>query len=143
MPPMKIQPLDSQAYDESLIRNTDTAKPVLKSRLKRLFDRQFPSVLRNNNSSAPVAEFEPSSMCLAKMVQNFLEETQDSKSSAAAKCGRNRCNCFNGNITDSSDDEFDVSGGFNDSSTTPSPGDSLDILKVSSSSNYFDFFIFL
>lgn len=124
---MKIQPLDSQAYNESLIRNTDAAKPVLKSRLKRLFDRQFPSVLRNN-SSAAAAEFEPSSVCLAKMVQNFIEESQDSKS--AAKCGRNRCNCFNGNIIDSSDDEFDVSSGFNESSASPSAVDSLEMLKV-------------
>lgn len=123
---MKIQPLDSQAYNESLIRNTDAAKPVLKSRLKRLFDRQFPSVLRNN-SSAAAAEFEPSSVCLAKMVQNFIEESQDSKS--AAKCGRNRCNCFNGNIIDSSDDEFDVSSGFNESSASPSAVDSLEMLK--------------
>ncbi|KAI8566339.1 hypothetical protein RHMOL_Rhmol02G0033200 [Rhododendron molle] len=128
MPPMKIQPLDSQAYNESLIRNTDAAKPVLKSRLKRLFDRQFPSVLRNSSSAAAAAaEFEPSSVCLAKMVQNFIEESQDSKS--AAKCGRNRCNCFNGNINDISDDEFDVSGGFNESSTSPSAVDSLEMLK--------------
>ncbi|XP_058202239.1 uncharacterized protein LOC131316808 [Rhododendron vialii] len=127
MPPMKIQPLDSQAYNESLIRNTDAAKPVLKSRLKRLFDRQFPSVLRNNSSAATAAEFEPSSVCLAKMVQNFIEESQDSKS--AAKCGRNRCNCFNGNINDSSDDEFDVSSGFNESGTSPSAVDSLEMLK--------------
>ncbi|PSS01412.1 Guanylate kinase [Actinidia chinensis var. chinensis] len=134
--PMRIQPLDSQAYRES-IRN-DLAKPVLKSRLKRLFDRQLPSVLRISSAEKTPAgdppygkdggsEFEPSSVCLAKMVQNFIEETNEKPS--AAKCGRNRCNCFNGNINDSSDDEFDVSSGFGETIPTASYGDSLDFLK--------------
>lgn len=136
MPPMKIQPLDSQTYQESLIRNNnESTKPVLKSRLKRLFDRQFPSVLRISSAveKPPTggdgggAEFEPSSVCLAKMVQNFIEESNDKQS--AAKCGRNRCNCFNGNNNDSSDDEFDVSSGFGDSIAITSTGDSLDMLK--------------
>ncbi|XP_028099095.1 uncharacterized protein LOC114298686 [Camellia sinensis] len=136
MPPMKIQPLDSQAFRES-IRN-DSAKPVLKSRLKRLFDRQFPSVLRISSAEKPPvgepqygedvggAEFEPNSVCLAKMVQNFIEETNEKQSSA--KCGRNRCNCFNGN-NDSSDDEFDISSGFGDSIPPASSADSFDNLK--------------
>ncbi|KAI4304026.1 hypothetical protein MLD38_039591 [Melastoma candidum] len=130
MPP-KIQPID---IDAMLLGSpvqpprTDSAKPVLKSRLKRLFDRQFPSVLRNSGGSnvslerqtavdAPfgkdglaAGDFEPSSVCLAKMVQNFIEETNERQ--AAAKCGRNRCNCFNGNNNDSSDDEFDIFDGF-------------------------------
>ncbi|CAL5337584.1 unnamed protein product [Camellia sinensis] len=133
---MKIQPLDSQAFRES-IRN-DSAKPVLKSRLKRLFDRQFPSVLRISSAEKPPvgepqygedgggAEFEPNSVCLAKMVQNFIEETNEKQSSA--KCGRNRCNCFNGN-NDSSDDEFDISSGFGDSIPPASSADSFDNLK--------------
>ncbi|KAF5951395.1 hypothetical protein HYC85_009339 [Camellia sinensis] len=136
MPPMKIQPLDSQAFRES-IRN-DSAKPVLKSRLKRLFDRQFPSVLRISSAEKPPigepqygedgggVEFEPNSVCLAKMVQNFIEETNEKQSSA--KCGRNRCNCFNGN-NDSSDDEFDISSGFGDSIPPASSADSFDNLK--------------
>ena len=73
-------------------------KPMAKSRLKRFFSFQFPSVLRNSiaasekvmdkephfqkdgfNGSVVVAlvlavEFEPSSMCLDSMVQNFIEE---------------------------------------------------------------------
>jgi uncharacterized protein (TIGR01615 family) len=61
------------------------------------------------------------------MVQNFIEESNDKQS--AAKCGRNRCNCFNGNNNDSSDDEFDVSSGFGDSIAITSTGDSLDMLK--------------
>ncbi|XP_057506065.1 uncharacterized protein LOC130789352 [Actinidia eriantha] len=134
--PTRIQPLDSQAYRES-IRN-DSAKPVLKSRLKRLFDRQFTSVLRISSAEKPPgvdppygkdggAEFEPSSVCLDKMVQNFIEETNEKPS--AAKYGRNRCNCFNGNNNDSSDDEFDVSSGFGETISTASFGDSLDFLK--------------
>ncbi|CAL5413414.1 unnamed protein product [Camellia sinensis] len=134
---MRIQPLDSEAFGES-IRN-ESVKPVLKSRLKRLFDRQFPSVLKISSTEKPAAgepqydkdggtEFEPSSVCLAKMVQNFIEETNEKQS--AVKCGRNRCNCFNGNSNDSSDDEFDISSGFGDSIPTSWSGDSVDILKT-------------
>ncbi|KAD6453086.1 hypothetical protein E3N88_07791 [Mikania micrantha] len=120
---MKIQPIDNQNYEEPVNCETPaTVKPMLKSRLKRLFDRQFPSVLKNNSEATNVtgdvkdAEFEPSSVCLAKMVQNFIEDAAPEK----PKCGRNRCNCFNGNINDVSDDEFDLSavGFFGDSSET-------------------------
>lgn len=139
---MKIQPIDSPTYRESI--QNDTAKPVVKSRLKRFFDRPFPSVLRISSATekpnavgagselpygkdGPVTEFEPSSVCLAKMVQNFIEENNEKPS--AAKCGRNRCNCFNGNSNDSSDDEFDFSTSFGDSATNSSFGDSSDALK--------------
>ncbi|KAK4357100.1 hypothetical protein RND71_022710 [Anisodus tanguticus] len=141
MPPMKIQPIESPTYRESSSIQNDTAKPVVKSRLKRFFDRPFPSVLRISSATekpnaagagsellygkdvAAVTEFEPSSVCLAKMVQNFIEENNEKPSTA--KCGRNRCNCFNGNNNDSSDDEFD----FGDSVTNSSFGDSSDALK--------------
>ncbi|XP_076933300.1 uncharacterized protein LOC143599160 [Bidens hawaiensis] len=115
---MKIQPIDNTSYEESV--NLESVKPVVKSRFKRLFDRQFPSVLKNNSEKANVGgeakdvEFEPSSVCLAKMVQNFIEDAPEKP-----KCGRNRCNCFNGNgFNDISDDEFDHSaaGFFGDSS---------------------------
>lgn len=135
---MKIQPIDSTTYRESI--QNDIAKPVVKSRLKRFFDRPFPSVLRissaiekpnaagagndlPNGKDGAVTEFEPSSVCLAKMVQNFIEENNEKPS--AAKCGRNRCNCFNGSNNDSSDDEFD----FADSVTNSSFGDSSEALK--------------
>ncbi|KAL3506010.1 hypothetical protein ACH5RR_031392 [Cinchona calisaya] len=158
--PMKIQPIDSEQAN----REPSKPPPVFKSRLKRLFDRPFNSVLRISSSSAAAAstekaapfsgevkdliviapaapagmpEFEPSSVCLDNMVQNFIEENNTStfeKQQAPQKCGRNRCNCFNGNSNDSSDDEeFDF--GFGDflSSTTNTPhssfGDSLDSLK--------------
>ncbi|KAL8263545.1 hypothetical protein R6Q59_021675 [Mikania micrantha] len=120
---MKIQPIDNQLYEESLnCESPATVKPVLKSRLKKLFDRQFTSVLKNNSEKVNGTiefrdgEFEPSSVCLAKMVQNFMEDVAPEK----PKCGRNRCNCFNGNINDVSDDEFDHSaaGFFGDSTET-------------------------
>ncbi|KAK6940753.1 Protein of unknown function PDDEXK-like [Dillenia turbinata] len=110
--PMKIQPIDEGlAIDEPV-------KPVLKSRLRRLFERQFNSGLRisagdkfsgeehqNQNTDATGAsEFEPSTMYLAKMVQNFMEDGNEKQ-----KCGKNRCNCFNGNCSDMSEDEFEVS----------------------------------
>ncbi|XP_057959216.1 uncharacterized protein LOC131151812 [Malania oleifera] len=131
--PMKIQPIDS--YTES-IRN-ESGKPVSKSRLKRLFDRRFTSVLRTSSADKPGAgepqynkeggsEFEPSSVCLDKMVQNFIEDNNEKPS--AVKCGRNRCNCFNGNSS-SSDDEFDVLGAFGESLPTASSSDATEMLK--------------
>ncbi|KAL3507775.1 hypothetical protein ACH5RR_033157 [Cinchona calisaya] len=158
--PMKIQPVDSdQAY-----REPSKPPPVLKSRLKRLFDRPFNSVLKISSTSiekpalfsgevkeiAPppppavgaLPEFEPSSVCLDRMVQNFIEENTFEKHQpplqAAQKFGKNnKCNCFNGggNSSDSSDDEFDF-GSFGDSSfpnnnsiSSASFGDSIDSLK--------------
>lgn len=74
-------------------------------------------------------EFEPSSVCLDKMVENFIEESNEKQ----AKCGINRCNCFNGNCNDSSDDEFDFSGGTGDGPA----GDACEILKVTIYSSLF------
>ncbi|XP_004296601.1 PREDICTED: uncharacterized protein LOC101304761 [Fragaria vesca subsp. vesca] len=138
--PMKIQPID---IDSETLRIDTAAKPVMKSRLRRLFDRQFPSVLKISSTEKPpagsdfnkdvgggaiaaAAEFEPTSVCLAKMVQNFIEETNEKQH--PTKCGRNRCNCFHGNNNDSSDDELDFFGG---ESTTGGSfgGDASDILK--------------
>ncbi|XP_022849762.1 uncharacterized protein LOC111371819 [Olea europaea var. sylvestris] len=135
--PMRIQPIDSQEYRESSIRNDAVKPPVFKSRLKRLFDRPFrissaekltASGEKDGEAAAP--DFEPSSVCLDKMVQNFIEDTHEKQSAAASavavKCGRNRCNCFNGNINDSSDDEFDS---FFDSTPNSSFNDPSETLK--------------
>ncbi|XP_057783321.1 uncharacterized protein LOC131001110 [Salvia miltiorrhiza] len=128
--PMRILPIDA-------IRQDVVKPPVLKSRLKRLFDRPFNSVLRNSSADKQAAggekdggvapEFEPSSVCLDKMVQNFIEDNSEKQSfTSAVKCGRHRCNCFNGKSNDSSDDEFDF---FSDSlavnSSFTDPCDSL------------------
>lgn len=143
---MKIQPIDFNTPEETM--RIDSVKPMAKSRLKRFFDFQFPSVLRNSTAApekvvaeephfqkdgfigsavvAPVvaAEFEPSSVCLDSMVQNFIEENNNNnnnnneKQSGAVRCGRNRCNCFNRNCIDSSsEDEWDSFGDSNYSST--------------------------
>lgn len=128
--PMKVQPIDSSTYRESI--KNDAVKPLLKSRLKRFFDRPFPSVLRISSAAekpgatgaandGPAAEFEPNSVSLDNLVQNFIEENNDKPS--AARFGR-KCNCFNGN-NDSSDDDFDFDSVTNSSSF----GDSSDILK--------------
>ncbi|PIN12843.1 hypothetical protein CDL12_14543 [Handroanthus impetiginosus] len=114
--PMKIQPVNFNEPQEPQPKCESPAKPVLKSRFKRLFERPFSSVLKisapdklagtteppNNGNKDGLEEFEPSSVCLAKMVQNFIE---DSNEKQQQRCGRNRCNCFNGNSTDTSDDE--------------------------------------
>ncbi|KAJ0232710.1 Uncharacterized protein HA466_0289410 [Hirschfeldia incana] len=115
---MKIQPTETD-----FPASRDSARPVLKSRLKRLLDRPFTNVLRSSSSDKPlieaqqhgrerdgavvVSEFEPSSVVLAKMVLSYMEESNEKQ---VAKNGRNRCNCFNGNNDDSSDDEFDMFG---------------------------------
>ncbi|KAG6393107.1 hypothetical protein SASPL_147338 [Salvia splendens] len=126
---MRIQPIDA-------IRRDVVKPPVLKSRLKRLFDRPFNSVLRNSSvdkqtaggekDSSTAPEFEPSSVCLDKMVQNFIEDNNEKQSSASAvKCGRHCCNCFNGKSNDSSDDDSDLfsdSLAANSSSTDPCDG---------------------
>lgn len=142
MPPMKIQPVDVDVHKLREPVQTESSKPVLKSRLRRLFDKQFPSVLRtstaektnavevqHNSSKDGGADFDPSSVCLAKMVQSFMEDSND-KQPSAARNGRNRCNCFNGNGNDTSDDEFDVFGGFGETLTSGSSGgDVTDVLK--------------
>lgn len=133
--PMKIQPIDIDSHTPRETIRADSGKPVLKSRLKRLFDRQFHGVLKNSSTEKPESqyskdggvEFEPSSVCLAKMVQNFIEESNEKQTTV--KCGRNRCNCFNGNGNDSSDDEFDGYGGFGEPIVTASSGDASDLLK--------------
>ncbi|KAE8731552.1 ADP-ribosylation factor-like protein 5-like isoform 1 [Hibiscus syriacus] len=126
---MKVQPIDigSGAEKETAPARAEPVKPAHKSLLKRIFDRPFPSVLRTSaadklsigenqfSNKDGATEFEPSSICLDKMVQNFIEDSHYDKQPPTpppppAKYGRNRCNCFNGNSNDSSDDEFDAFG---------------------------------
>lgn len=153
---MKIQPIDIDPPTGRVAIRADPGKPVLKSRLRKLFDRPFPNVLKNSTAEKPIApgeaaqfiinkdglsEFEPSSICLAKMVQSFIEESNEKQLSVATavKNGRNRCNCFNGNNNDSSDDESDdFGGGFGETVAIGSSGaDVYDLLKVNAASNFF------
>ncbi|KAA8550810.1 hypothetical protein F0562_002494 [Nyssa sinensis] len=134
---MKIQPIDFNTPEGST--RFEPVKPVVKSRLKRLFERQFPSVLRisaaektvgveepqsNNDGSG---EFEPTSVCLAKMVENFIEESNE-KQSTMTSCGKHRCNCFDGNSDDSSEHEFDSCNCFGDTNLNSS-GEACEILR--------------
>ncbi|GMI76105.1 hypothetical protein HRI_001279800 [Hibiscus trionum] len=139
--PMKIQPIDFNTLEEVAPTRLETVKPVMKSRFKRLFERQFPNVLRNSATEKVAAaateelpfnkeyaaEFEPSSVCLAKMVQNFIEENNEKQQSGAVRCSRNRCNCFNRNCCEGSGDEMDGIG-FGDPNLTFS-GETSEILK--------------
>ncbi|KAK8635850.1 hypothetical protein V6N13_004565 [Hibiscus sabdariffa] len=139
---MKIQPIDFNTLEEVAPPRPDTVKqPAVKSRFKRL----FPSVLRNSStekigavaaagttdelpfSKECATEFEPSSVCLANMVQNFIEENNEKQQSCAVRCSRNRCNSFsNRSCSDSSDDETD---GFLSDSNLTSSAEASEILK--------------
>ncbi|XP_047316057.1 uncharacterized protein LOC124919770 isoform X2 [Impatiens glandulifera] len=113
---MKIQPVDInfKPVDDSF-QNESVSKPVVKSRLRRLFERQFPArypaaetqVLVKNGSG----EFDPSSVCLAKMVQNFIEYGSDKMETQTHKCKSKSCNRFNmnNNCSDSSEEDMDSS----------------------------------
>ncbi|EHA8592027.1 hypothetical protein COCNU_contig69204476G000010 [Cocos nucifera] len=101
---MKIQPIDAKD-----ILRSERVKPVAKSRLKRLFERQFqfPAVRRISSAeklAAAAGDPEPSSLCLDNMVESFMEDNNSEKPS---RCGRHRCNCFHGNCDDSSDVDTD------------------------------------
>lgn len=123
--PMKIQPVDS---DVDVEVKPVAAAPKPQSLLKRLFEKQFPglrstttaattvSVVPRSRTVVPIGieslkdvkekgvnDFEPSSICLVKMVQNFLEESSEKSS----RCGHRRCHCFNGNCDESSSSDDD------------------------------------
>ncbi|KAK3015303.1 hypothetical protein RJ639_006941 [Escallonia herrerae] len=93
------------------------------------FNFQFLSVLKTSapekgtggkelqsqcNKDGGLDEFEPSSVCLEKMVENFMEESND-KPSVIGRCDCHHCNCFNGNCNESSDDEMDSFSCFGES----------------------------
>lgn len=134
--PTKVQPVDLKG---SFARNDQGKTAGGKSRLKRLFERQFQSVLRISSSEklagagegkgsdrdeCAVGDPEPNSVCL---VFSFMEDSNEkSSASAAARCGRSRCICFNGNCDDSTDDEF---GSDSPPIAAGCPGDGIEILK--------------
>ncbi|KAK9684856.1 hypothetical protein RND81_10G237300 [Saponaria officinalis] len=96
---MKIQPINAVEVEPNSSAAAVVVKPVVKSRLKRLFRI---SAAEKEETPPSTEMFEPSSVCLAKMVQNFIEENNDKHHS------RNRCNCFNANGSDGSDGETDA-----------------------------------
>ena len=54
---MKIQPIDFNTPKETMRINS--MKLMVKSRLKRFFDFQFPNVLRNSTAAPEVMDKEP------------------------------------------------------------------------------------
>ncbi|XLT73561.1 hypothetical protein HN873_029987 [Arachis hypogaea] len=96
---------------------------MAKWRLKHFFEHQFPCVLRSS-TAVPVekiidndvhfdkdvagADLESNCVCLARMVQNFMEDNHDNKHPVFVKCF---CNRFNDNCEDNSDIKSDVAFG--------------------------------
>uniref|UniRef100_A0A7N0SY67 Uncharacterized protein n=1 Tax=Kalanchoe fedtschenkoi TaxID=63787 RepID=A0A7N0SY67_KALFE len=136
---LKVQPIETDVPEE-FDRAEPLKPPTTRSRLVRL----IPSVLLRTSSAEKVCaneelqlvrdgsgEFEPSSVCLAKMVQNFMEESGNNHGEKTqpipVRCGRKHCNCFNN--VDSSDDEPDCFGGCFGDSNPSSAVDACDILK--------------
>ncbi|XP_073005180.1 uncharacterized protein [Typha latifolia] len=121
---VKIQPMESKSTARG-----DPARHAGRSRLKRLFERPFPSVLRISSAERIAGggekekdegkvEVEPSTVCLDRMILSYIEESNE-------KPLRSRCNCFNGNYDDSSSDELD----FDALSSVASSVDVLETLK--------------
>lgn len=122
---MKIQPID----DRLTIKNDQLKPAAAKSRLKRLFERQFTKLAfadgkeKDKDDVDGGGELESSSVCLDKLVISFMEDSNDKP----AKCSRSRCNCFHGNCDDdSSGDEF---AGDELPITAAGSGDALEMLK--------------
>ena len=112
---MKIQPIDGEKADFDV-----PVKPVVKSRLKRLFRISVPEKDDPPPTAVAAEVFEPSSVCLAKMVTNFIEENNNERVHNPSR--NNRCNCFNGNGSDGSDGDGD----------SVTAADVSDLLKVCS-----------
>ncbi|KAI3668095.1 hypothetical protein L6452_43170 [Arctium lappa] len=136
---MKIQPIDSTSLEYF-----EYEKTVPKSRLRRLFDLSIflrGSAVEDRFVSGGLEcdengldEIEPTSVCLDKMVENFLEESNEKQS--AIKCGRHHhchCRCFDGNnhgTSESSEDEFDSFSCFGNSiNSHDSSMDACSLLK--------------
>lgn len=114
---VKIRPVDFDPRHEPA--RDEPVKAVAKSRFKRIFEKQFMRVTspekvvgneeQNSSKKDGYDDFEPGSVCLARMVRNFMEESPEKQG-----CGRSWCNCANGECRDSSDDEFDSCSCFGD-----------------------------
>ncbi|EOA25336.1 hypothetical protein CARUB_v10018656mg [Capsella rubella] len=107
--PINVNGVAKEEKQAAVMRQTP------RSRLKRLFERQFSlksfsrvdSPLRRGHSE----EFEPSSVCLRKMVERYIEDPDSEKQSRCVTVCRNHCNCFSGSGTDSSDEDEESSSG--------------------------------
>ncbi|GAA0175357.1 hypothetical protein LIER_41902 [Lithospermum erythrorhizon] len=117
---VKITPVEFNASGEPA-RYEMLVKTATRFGFKRLFERQFnkapwlEKVAGNQEQCGSVKKdglegFEPSSVCLSNMVQNFMEDSNEKQ-----MCGRNGCKCVAGKYVDSSDDEFDSCSCFGES----------------------------
>lgn len=102
----KIQPIvgDGAAKEPSV-------RQIPKSRLRQLFERQFSlkslSIGEQSLSKGDLEEFDPSSVCLRKMVRDYLEDPDSGEKHCR---GRNGCNnCFSGSGSDSSEEDEESS----------------------------------
>lgn len=123
---MKVQPIDEESAVVATVKN-DPVKGPARWRLKRLFERQFPKLVGagDGRDKEKDGDLEPSSVCLDKLVVNFMEDSNEKPAAAAG--GRTRCNCFNGICDDSSDDEF---AGDAPPIAATVIGDALEVMKV-------------
>jgi hypothetical protein len=124
----KIQPMDSRSS-----ARIDLMRPR-PSRFRRLF------VPRTTVTVAPTrVDIErdsddtggggaradvDSSVFLDRMVLSFMEDNAEMN-----KPLRSRCNCFNGNYDESSDEEIDLQYG-DITAVAPSSGDAMELIKV-------------
>lgn len=116
--PMKVQPIDCKGELAFLL-----AKPVAKSRLKRLFERQF---LRSSSAEKAVCSGEGKDhaddvVSLDAMIVGYFEEGNHEKSP------RGCSSCFPANFDGSDDDDDDC-----DTSGSAVHGDAVETIKVSS-----------
>ncbi|GJZ07667.1 hypothetical protein Tco_0541460 [Tanacetum coccineum] len=92
---MKIQPIDSTSPEKSF----ESVKTVPKSRFKRFFD--ISSFLRGSDKSIsePLEFGEPNSVCLDKMVINFIEDSNNNNENDVVS--DDDVNCFGNSVNDS------------------------------------------
>ena len=129
--PLKIRPID--ANGAAIASEVSKSAHASKFRLRKLFERQFSTRCSSAEKSYgevkekdPASDFEPSSLCLAGMVQNFMESGPNER--PPSRCAGRLC--FNANSDDLSDDDFDFADFFPASNSSSSAVDPIDLLKV-------------
>ncbi|PWA77832.1 hypothetical protein CTI12_AA219120 [Artemisia annua] len=97
---MKIQPIDSTEAEtksfESVNSNNKNNNNNNKSRFKRFFD--FSSFLRGSDKSEPLEFGEPNSVCLDKMVINFIEDNNNNINESGVVSDDDDVNCFGNSV---------------------------------------------
>ncbi|XP_042423959.1 uncharacterized protein LOC122011647 [Zingiber officinale] len=121
---MKVQPIDSMGEVAFA-----PAKPIAKSRLKRLFERQFlrSALVEKAVGSGDGKDHSDDAVSLDAMVFGFFEEGNHEKPP------RGRCNCFHSNSEgsddDDADDDDDDDGERKNAPGTAIPSDAIEAIK--------------